>query len=298
MARQPQRRRLPRSITPRSGIGPGFVASVGDVTLSAALIAENAPEGTIIGTLSANPVEGTTYTLLDAGANRTKLLSGGRLAVGPAASNYEAGTSFQIIVRAQWGQASTDQTFTITITDVDEISNITLSNASILESAAAAAVVGALTSTPTGATFSMVDTAGNRFAISGNNLVRGATALDTEVNATHTVTIRGTRLGETFDKNFTITVTDVDEITNISLATPTIASGAAQGTVVGALTSTPAGATYTMPDTAGGRFGLSGSNVIAGATPTDSEAATSHDVTVRGTRLSETFDKVITITVT
>ena len=181
---------------------------------------------------------------------------------------------------------------------VPGVSLVSLSNASIAENAAQGAVVGALSVVPSVAALSLVDSAGGRFAISGGDLVRGATALDFEAASTHTVVVRASRGLVVNDVELTITVTNVAEITNIALTPATLVEGSTEDDIVGTLTSTPAGATFALLDDAGGRVKLQGMNIVAGATPTVFADADSHDITVRGTRQSETFDKVITIAVT
>lgn len=207
-------------------------------------------------------------------------------------------TTHEVTVEGTRQGETFSKSFTITVTDVDEITNITLAASTIAENSAPGVVVGALSSTPAGATWTLTDTAGTRFAISGNNLVTGATATNFEAAATHDVTVRGTLQGETFDKVFTINVTDVDEITDIALSAATVVSASAAGVTVGALTSTPGGATFALTDDAEDRFAIVGTDLVTGATPTDFATAETHDVTVRGTRQGETFDKVLTITVT
>ena len=179
---------------------------------------------------------------------------------------------------------------------VPGVTTVTLSNASISENAAQGAAVGTLLTVPSVATLTLVDSAGGRFALNGPNLVRGATALDFEAAAFHDITIRAERGIVVNEVTLRVNVTNVAEITNIALSTPTIVEGAASGTVVGSLTSTPAGATFALTNTDGGRFALVGTQIRAGATAIAGVADRS--ITVRGTRQGETFDKAITITVT
>ena len=83
---------------------------------------------------------------------------------------------------------------------------------------------------------------GSRFALNGAQVVRGATALDYEAATSHDITVEATLGADTRTETFTITVTDVDEISNITLSNASIAENSASGAVVGALSSTPAGA--------------------------------------------------------
>ncbi|HZO47511.1 MAG TPA: hypothetical protein VFB68_16560 [Xanthobacteraceae bacterium] len=87
--------------------------------------------------------------------------------------------------------------------------------------------------------------------------------------------------------------------TDIALSGTTIAENSANGAVVGALSATDPGdtATFTLFNNAGGRFAISGNNlVVAGSL--DFEAGTSHQVTVRVTdSANNTYDEIFTINV-
>lgn len=165
---------------------------------------------------------------------------------------------------------------------------LTLSASTIAEGSAAATVVGAIGNTTATSTLSLVDDAGGRFAISGSNLVAGATATNYEVATSHNVTVRETLAGATNtprDTIFTINVSNVLEITlaALSLNTSTLDENSVAGTLVGTLQNKTSGSTLSITDTAGNRFALSGTNIVAGSVPTDYEAATSHNITIRET---------------
>jgi hypothetical protein len=100
---------------------------------------------------------------------------------------------------------------TPTPTPSPTLAALTLSNASIIESAAAGTVVGTVQSLTTGSTWALQDDAGGRFAKSGNNVVTGLTGLDYETSTSHNITIRETLAGATNtprDTVLAITVTN------------------------------------------------------------------------------------------
>jgi hypothetical protein len=85
---------------------------------------------------------------------------------------------------------------------------------SLAEDAAANAVAGALTGKTADSTLSLTDDAGGRVALSGTNVVRGATALNYEDFTSHSFTVRETLAGATNsprDTVRTLNVTDVSE---------------------------------------------------------------------------------------
>jgi fibronectin-binding autotransporter adhesin len=187
--------------------------------------------------------------------------------------------------------------------------DIALSPASVPENSANGTVVGALSDTDPGdtAAFTLLDNAGGRFAISGANLVvANGSLLNFEQNTSHSVTVRATDSGGlTFDKAITVTLTNVNEApTNIALSHASIAENSGNGTVVGTLSGIDqdAGdtAAFTLLNNAGGRFAISGSNlVVADGSLLNFERGASHAVTVRVTDSGGlTFDKLLVIAVT
>ena len=76
-------------------------------------------------------------------------------------------------------------------------------------------------------TFSLVDDAGGRFKLVGSDLqVADGTQLDLETAASHGVTVRVTDAGGlTFDKAFTLDITDVDEAPTDLTLSPTPCRG-------------------------------------------------------------------------
>jgi hypothetical protein len=86
----------------------------------------------------------------------------------------------------------------------------------------------------------------------------------------------------------------------LTLSASTVAEGTASGVTVGAVQGVTSGSTLSLVDDAGGRFALSGGNLITGLVETDYETATSHEVTIRETHAdgnNSPRDTVIEITV-
>lgn len=186
---------------------------------------------------------------------------------------------------------------------------IVLSASSIAENASVNDVIGALsTANKPGdwgtSTYSIVADPDSKFNISGTNLRVGA-ALNYEAATSHSVTIRDTPSGpySPIDRVFTITVTNVLEVTlnALTLDADEIEENSAAATVVGAVVGKTSGSTLSLIDDAGGRFALSGNNIIAGLVATNYESATSHNITMRETHPdgnNSPRDSVIAITVT
>lgn len=86
----------------------------------------------------------------------------------------------------------------------------------------------------------------------------------------------------------------------LGLAASGIIENSAAGTVVGGIVGKTTGSTLALVDSAGSRFALNSGNLVAGATGTDFETATSHSVTIRETLAgyaNSPRDTVLTVTV-
>ena len=122
------------------------------------------------------------------------------------------------------------------------------------------------------------------------------------------MTVRVTDAGGlTYDETFTINLTNVNETpTDLSLSAHTVAENAANGTVVGTVSGTDPDSgdtkTYSLTDSAGGRFtidSVTGELTVANSSLLDYESATSHSVTVRVTDGGGlTYDETFTINLT
>ncbi len=226
------------------------------LSLSNATVPENNANPTVVGTLSANdPDAGTSfsYTLITgAGSTDNGLFSvnGDQLSLN-AIADFEAKSSYAIRVRVS-DQGSPalafEQTFTIQVTNVNEApTSLSLSNTTLAENNANPAVVGTFSATDPDAgttfTFSLVAGAGStdngHFSIVGNQLSLNAVA-DFESQSSLAIRIRVTDNGspaQSFEKSFTIQVTDVnEEPTLLTLSNATISENNANPTVVGTLT--------------------------------------------------------------
>jgi VCBS repeat-containing protein len=157
-----------------------------------------------------------SYELLDDAGGRFTVVEATKLVLAKPLDREAAG-SHAITVRVTDSVGHTfDQSFTITVGDVNEApTGIALSKASVAENVAAGTVVGALTSLDPDAgdagVFALLDDAGGRFALQGSTLVT-AGPLDYETAASHQVRVQVTDAGGlTREELFTIAVTDVNE---------------------------------------------------------------------------------------
>ncbi len=282
-----------------------------DISLSGNTVAENSANGTVVGALSAlDPDAGDTATFsLINNAGGLFAINGNQLVVaGPL--DYETATSEQVTVRAtDSGGLTHDKTFTIGVTNVNEApTNILLSSNTVAENSANGTVVGTLSALDPDAgdtaTFSLVSNAGGLFAINGNQLVVNG-PLNYEAASSEQVTIRVTDSGSlTYDKAFTIGVTNVNEApTDISLSNATVNAASANGAVVGALSAIDPDVgdhvTFSLTNNDGGLFGLDANNNLIVTGSLANVTSATQQVTVRATDAGGlSLDKSFTLTVT
>lgn len=195
-------------------------------------------------------------------------------------------------------------------------SDITLSNNAVDENSAGGTVIGTFGAVDGDKkerfTFSLTDDAGGRFVVTGNNklTVADGASLDYETAASYQITVQVTdKQGHTYQETMTIAINDLPDDPTVPNTAPTdmqlsgnsVQEGAANGALVGVLTTTDADAgetfSYTLLDSAGGRFVIDGDRIeIADTSLIDFESAASHDVTVRVTdSAGNTYDETFTI---
>ena len=215
-----------------------------DLTLSASSVAENTSTASAltIGALtSTDPDTGNTFTYsIVGGADQASFqVSGANLQFKAGTTlDYETKSSYAVTVRTtDQGGLFYDKALTITLTDVNEApTNIALSASSVAEntSTASALNIGNLTSTDpdTGNTFTYSVVGGAdqaSFQVTGAALqFKAGTTLDYETKNSYAVTVRSTDQGGlTFDKAFTVTLTDGND-------KPVITVPASQNITIGA----------------------------------------------------------------
>ena len=199
-----------------------------DSDATATSVPENAANGTMVGlTASSSDPDGTavSYSLSDDAGGRFAIhaSSGVVTVLDGSLLDYETTTSHAITVVASDGSLSSSQTFSISLTNVDDHapSAPTDGNAaanSVAENSANGTPVG-VTAVSTDAdgdavTYSLTDSAGGRFAIhatTGVVTVADGTLLNYEGATSHSITVRATAGGQTADQTFIIQVTDVPE---------------------------------------------------------------------------------------
>ena len=230
-------------------------------------------------------------------------------------ANYNGPASFTYTI-ADANGGTDNATVNIAVNAVNDApSDLSLSASTVAENATTGTVVGTVTGTDVDAgdtkTYSLTDTAGGRFAINASTgviTVADGSLLNYETAASHNLTVQVTDSGgQSYTEQFTINLTNVNEgPTDLSLSASTVAEHATTGTVVGIVTGTDVDTgdtkTYSLTDTAGGRFAINASTgvlTVADGSLLNYEAAASHNLTVRVTDSGgQSYTESFTITLT
>ncbi|HID53032.1 MAG TPA: tandem-95 repeat protein, partial [Anaerolineae bacterium] len=274
------------------------------ISLDNSSVLEEQAAGAAVGNFSTtDPDAGDTFTYsLVAGAGYTGNASfqivGNQLQTA-VVLDFETQNSYSIRVRStDAGGLWVEQMFTISVTDGnDPPTDIALSNTNVDENQPSGAIVGTLSGTDPNTgdtlTFSLVADAvdNDSFAVNGTNLETAA-VFDFETKSSYTVRVRVTDQGGLyFDKDFTITINDVNDApTDVALSPSSIAENNSVGDLVGNFSTTDQDAgdtfTYVLTDTTSfpdnTAFQISSGQLQANAV-FDYEAKSSYTIRVRST---------------
>jgi hypothetical protein len=236
---------------------------------------------------------------------------------GPDSLTYRVtDTGECLLVFCDAPKTSSTQTVSITVNPVNDApTGVALSNDSVAENQPVGTTVGTLSAADQDAgdthTFALVAGTGSTdnasFQITGSTLKTNA-VFDFEAKSSYSIRVRATDSGSlTFEKQFTITVTNVNEApTDLGLSPSSVAENEPVGTTVGTLSAADqdAGDTHTFALVAGtgstdnASFQITGSTLKTNAV-FDFEAKSSYSIRVRVTDSGGlTFEKQLTITVT
>jgi hypothetical protein len=292
------------------------------VGLANTSVVENAPSGTVVGTLSTTDVDAGdtfTYSLVNGAGgadNGAFAVVGNELRTG-APFDFEGRSSYSVRVRTtDRAGLLFERSLTITIDDVNEApTGVNLSANLLVENAAAGTVVGTLSTVDpdTGNTHTVGLVAGaggednGSFTITGG-VLRSAGPLDFEAGGTRSIRVRTTDGGGLFlDRVFTISLGDVNEApTDLVLSSTTVSEGAGFGVEIGTLSTVDQDAanTFGYSLTAGAGDADNGQFVVFGnrlrlIDPPDFEKKPSYTVRIRTTDQNFlSFEKSFVITVT
>ena len=293
-----------------------------DLTLTGGVVAENATNGSTVGTIAAADVDlGDTASFQltnDADGRFAIDTDTGAITVADASQlNFEDAASHQIAVEVTDAAGNTyEESFTINLTDVNEApTDLTLTGGVVAENATNGSTVGTVAAADVDlgdvASFQLTDDADGRFAIdadSGAITVADASQLNFEDASSHQIAVEVTdAAGNTYEESFTINLTDVNEApTDLTLTGGVVAENATNGSTVGTVAAADVDlgdvVSFQLTDDADGRFAIdadSGAITVADASQLNFEDASSHQITVEVTDAAgNTYEESFTINLT
>ena len=278
------------------------------ISLNNNSVAEGAPVGTTVGTLSATGGEPvTTYELVPgAGAddNGQFSLEGTTLST-TEIFDFETKNSYTIRVRAT-GDGAFEQALIINVTDQpDPPTAIQLSSNAVRENQPAGTVIGNLTASGGAGPYTFA-LAGNQadnsgFRIEGNELST-ARPFNFEASSTQDIVVQASNADGDYEQAFTINIVNEEEPpTNIALSSSSIRENAPPETVIGTLSATGGGneITYELVGGEGSadnsQFEIVG-NSLRSRVAFNFEAQSEYSVRVRATG-DGSYAQALTITV-
>lgn len=293
-----------------------------NITLSNSSVNENAPNGELVGTLTASDLDGQdthTFTLVN-GTGSTDNASfrvDGNSLLSNQVFNFEIKNQYSIRLRVtDSGGLTFEKAFIITINNRnDPPSALNLSGNTIYENQPIGTQIGIFSAVDedSGETFTYSLVAGegsqgnSAFSIQ-SNILKNAQVLDAEAQSTYSIRVRVTDSGgATLDRQFTILVLGVNEFspTDIVLTPPSVSEKRPPGTTVGQFSAVDQDVqdshTFSLVAGSGSQdnasFSIVGSQLVTAAF-FDFAAKTSYSVRVRVLDSSGlAFEKAITITI-
>ncbi|MGZ2370627.1 cadherin domain-containing protein [Ancylomarina sp. YFZ004] len=289
------------------------------IELSNATVSEDASLETVIGTLSAvdaDKNDSHTFAFATGGVDNASFTIVGTSLKLNTALDFESKTSYSIKVKAtDAAGASVEQEFTINVSDVDENlapTGIELSNATVSEDAAVGTVIGSFSAVDADKsnvhTFELVTGGADNasFTIVGTSLKLN-TALDFETKTSYSIKVKvADAAGASFEKVFTIQVTDVDENhapSDVMLSNTSISEEEALSAIIGTLSAVDVDASdihtfeLVTDEADNDSFGIEGENLILN-TELDFETKSSYRILVKvSDEAGASFEKEFEISV-
>jgi len=268
------------------------------LSLSANIISENLPIGSLVGSLSTqdpNPGDVFTYSLQGADALAFRLV--GNAVQSNVIFNFESKNSYLItIVSTDSGGLSISVPLTINIRDVNEApTNVSLSASSVLENVPVGTNVGKFTTTDPdlGQSFSYSISGADAaaFLVLGDQLTT-AVLFNRAVKSSFSITVTSQDSSQSvFSKVMTITIAAVPVATNqaptaVNISATAISENQAAGTTIGALSTTDSNLgdsfTYALSGLDATSFRIVG-NALQSNAVFNFEAKASYSISIRST---------------
>jgi hypothetical protein len=296
-----------------NSVSETLTINVGDIneapsltnSLAASSFAENVATGTTIATASASDPEAQsiTYSISGTGSENFAIDADGNVTLA-SSLDYETTTSYSLTITASDGTNSTQETVSISVTDIIEFALALNSNSvSINEDVSSGSQVATSTLTQEGTetvTYTLSGTDSDKFSISSSGVITTAATLDHETTTSYSLTVTVTDGTNTDTETLSIAINDVDLTVTNTLAASGQAENISTGTSI--MTASASGAegtvSYSITDS-DNKFTINSSTgEVTLANALDYETKTSHTFTVTATDGVTTVTEEFTLNVT
>jgi hypothetical protein len=296
-----------------NSVSETLTINVGDIneapsltnSLAASSFAENVATGTTIATASASDPEAQsiTYSISGTGSENFAIDADGNVTLA-SSLDYETTTSYSLTITASDGTNSTQETVSISVTDIIEFALALNSNSvSINEDVSSGSQVATSTLTQEGTetvTYTLSGTDSDKFSISSSGVITTAATLDHETTTSYSLTVTVTDGTNTDTETLTIAINDIDLSVTNTLAASGQAENISTGTSI--MTASASGAegtvSYSITDS-DNKFTINSSTgEVTLANALDYETKTSHTFTVTATDGVTTVSEEFTLNVT
>ncbi|NVE95726.1 cadherin repeat domain-containing protein [Altererythrobacter lutimaris] len=208
-------------------------AVLNELNLSSNAVPENAQAGLEIGTF-VNRTAGSILDLTNDADGRFSVI-GDALTVNGPSLDYEDQREHLITVRETHSDAANsprDTLLTVLVSNVGEIElhTLALSNAHVAENALEGSIIGTVIGQTNGATLTLIDSAGDRFALDGENITCGSTNVDFEENQSFQIVLRETHPEGANSPNDTIVTIGVGDLSEAPTTAEELAAALAGST--------------------------------------------------------------------
>ena len=251
---------------------------------------------TSIGSVVATDPEGEAVSLSVSGSELL-ITSDGVLSFA-SAPDYETKSSYTATVTATDGTNSTDQSVTVTVTDVDDVAPVFTSSATF-SAAENQTAIDTVTATDVDTDNSAISftVSGSELSITSAGVLTFASAPDYETKTSYTATVTATDGTNSTTQSITVNVTNVND--NLPVFTSNATFSAAENqTSIGTVTATDGDASDSVTFTvSGSELSITSAGVLTFVSAPDYETKSSYTATVTATDGTNSTDQSIAVSV-
>ena len=251
---------------------------------------------TSIGSVVATDPEGEAVSFNVSGSELS-ITSAGVLTFA-SAPDYETKSSYTATVTATDGTSSTDQSVTVTVTDVDDEAPVFTSSATF-SAAENQTAIDTVTATDVDTDNSAITftVSGSELSITSAGVLSFASAPDYETKSSYTATVTATDGTNSATQSITVNVTNVNDNSPAFTSSATFSADENQ-TSIGTVTATDGDASDSVTFTvSGSELSITSAGVLTFVSAPDYETKSSYTATVTATDGTNSTDQSITVSV-